>query len=143
MSARRGLVLDANILIRAVFGERVRAILERFEDAADFYSPDVCFDDARRYVSDLCNDRRLDTGLSLSVLDQVGKLVSPVDRSLYADREEDARKRIEHRDPDDWPVVAVALMLDFPVWTEDADFFGSGVATWTTKTVEVYLREGV
>ncbi len=142
MSARRGLVLDANILIRAVFGERVQAILEQFEDAADFYSPDVCFDDARRYVSDLCNDRRLDEGLSLSVLNQVGKLVSLVDRSLYVDREEDARKRIQHRDPDDWPVVAVALLLDFPVWTEDADFFGTGVATWTTRTVELYLREG-
>ena len=140
MSARRGLVLDANILIRAVFGERVRAILEQFEDTADF---DVCFDDARRYVSDLCNDRGLDAGLSLSVLDQVGKLVSPVDRSLYVDREEHARKRIQHRDPDDWPVVAVALLLDCPVWTEDADFFGTGVATWTTKTVELYLREGV
>ncbi len=143
MSARRGLVLDANIIIRAVFGERVRPILEHFEHAADFYSPDVCFDDARRYVSDLCNDRRLDAGLSLSVLNQVGKLVSLVDRSLYLDREEEARKRIQDRDPDDWPVVAVALLLDFPVWTEDADFFGAGVATWTTKTVELYLREGV
>ena len=143
MSVRRGLVLDANILIRAVFGERVRAILEHFEDAADFYSPDVCFDDARRYVSDLCNDRKLDAGLSLSILNQVGKLVSLVDRSLYVDREGDARKRIQHRDPDDWPVVAVALLLDFPVWTEDADFFGTGVATWTTRTVELYLREGV
>ena len=29
-------------------------------------------------------------------------------------------------------IVAVALLLDFPIWTEDQDFFGSGVATWTT-----------
>jgi hypothetical protein len=25
------------------------------------------------------------------------------------------------------------------VWTEDADFFGTGIATWTTDRVELYL----
>ena len=39
------------------------------------------------------------------------------------------------------PVVAVALLLDFPIWTEDQDFFGSSVATGTTDRVELYLRE--
>jgi PIN domain len=28
-----------------------------------------------------------------------------------------------------------------PLWTEDADFFGAGVATWTTDRVELLLRE--
>ncbi|HZC23037.1 MAG TPA: PIN domain-containing protein [Candidatus Binatia bacterium] len=28
-----------------------------------------------------------------------------------------------------------------PIWTEDADFFGAGVATWTTDRVELLLRE--
>jgi predicted nucleic acid-binding protein len=45
------------------------------------------------------------------------------------------------RDPNDWPVVATALLLNFPVWTEDQDFFGGGVATWTTDRVELHLRE--
>ncbi len=31
MNGRRGFVLDANILIRAVFGRRVREILELYE----------------------------------------------------------------------------------------------------------------
>jgi hypothetical protein len=42
MTRRKGLVLDANILLRAVFGQRVRELLEAFEDAVTFYSPDVC-----------------------------------------------------------------------------------------------------
>jgi hypothetical protein len=25
------------------------------------------------------------------------------------------------------------------VWTEDSDFFGAGVATWTSDRVELYL----
>ena len=54
--------------------------------------------------------------------------------------ETDAMARIGKRDPDDWPAVAGALQFDCPVWTEDEDFFGSGVATWTTSTVEIYLR---
>ena len=36
-----------------------------------------------------------------------------------------AAPRRVHRDPDDWPVVAVALMLGIPVWTEDQDFSGA------------------
>jgi len=28
------------------------------------------------------------------------------------------------------------------VWTEDADFFGTGVATWTTSRVRLYLFAG-
>jgi PIN domain len=26
------------------------------------------------------------------------------------------------------------------VWTEDADFFGTGVAVWTTNSVEIFLK---
>ena len=68
-------------------------------------------------------------------------MVEPVDRSLYEDYEKLARERVLTRDADDWPIVAVALLLDFPISTEDQDFFGSGVATWTTDKVELYLRE--
>lgn len=140
MTVEKGLVLDANILIRGVFGKRVGEILERFEDTAKFFSPDVCFDDARRYIPDLCKKRRIDSVTALSVLDQLGRLVRSVDRSLYIDRKQEAQARMRHRDPDDWPVVAVSLLLSFPIWTEDPDFFGAGVATWTTRTVELFLE---
>jgi len=48
--------------------------------------------------------------------------------------------RIGARDPMDWPVVAAALALGCPIWTEDQDFFGVGVPTWTSARVDVYLR---
>ena len=57
MTRRKGLVLDANILLRAVFGQRVRELWEAFEDAVSFYSPDVCFDDARKYIPDVSTRR--------------------------------------------------------------------------------------
>jgi len=76
----------------------------------------------------------------LAVLDQLARIVEEVDRSLYEEREALARARISPRDSADWPVVATSLLLNCAVWTEDQDFFGSGVATWTTSTVELYLR---
>jgi len=140
MNVRRGLVLDANILMRAVLGRRVRELLERYEDTAAFYSPDVCFEDARYYLSQVLEKRGLNVESGLAILEQIRQLVVPVDPSLYSDYERLARERIEIRDPDDWPVVALAMMLDLPIWTEDQDLFGSGVATWTTDRVEVYLK---
>jgi len=116
MNPRRGLVLDANILMRAVLGRRVRELLERYEDSATFYSPDVCFNDARHYSSQILEKRGLNVASGLTILEQMSRLV-PVDRSLYGDRDYQrlARERIETRDPDDWPVLAVALMLDLPI----------------------------
>ena|SRR5438309_6290685 len=141
MNLRKGLVLDANIMLRAVFGIRVRQILEAYEDVAAFYSPDVCFAEAEKYIPDLAKRRGLDSKLALCVLEKLRRIVEPVDKSLYEGHEKLARERIAHRDPRDWPVVAVALLLGIPVWTEDQDFFGSGVPTWTTDRVEVYLRD--
>ena len=142
MNSRKGLVLDANILMRAALGRRVRELLKRYEDVAAFYSPDVCFVDARHYVAQVLEKRGLNPESGLNVLAQLSDLVETVDLSLYADYERLARERIEIRDPDDWPVVAVALLLDLPIWTEDQDLFGSGLPTWTTDRVEVYLRVG-
>jgi predicted nucleic acid-binding protein len=141
VNTRKGLVLDANILLRAVFGRRVQQILEVYEDKANFYSPDVCFQDASKYVPDVSRRRGLDPSAGLVVLEGIGRIVEAVDRGLYEDHASVARERVQLRDPDDWPVVAVALLLDLPIWTEDQDFFGSGIATWTTDRVELYLRE--
>ena len=141
MNSPKPLVLDANILLRAVFGVRVRSILESYEDAAAFYSPDVCFEDALKYIPDIASRRNFDPAIGLALLGQIARIVEEVDRSLYEDFEELARARIASRDAGDWPVVATALMLAAPIWTEDQDFFGSGIATWTSNRIELYLRD--
>jgi predicted nucleic acid-binding protein len=140
MTPGRGIVLDANILIRAALGRRVRALLETYEDSVAFYTPDVCLDDAREYIPRLFGGRGDDPETGQAVLDQIGLLVQPVDEALYRDFGQLARERMAARDLEDWPIAAVALMLSVPVWTEDRDFFGSGIAIWTTDRVELYLR---
>ena len=141
MTKHKRLVLDANILLRAVFGVRVRALLETYEDSASFYTPDICFTDARNYIPVIATARRLDAVAGLLVLNQLARLVEIVDESLYEERKSSARVRMLSRDVEDWPIVATSLLLDCPVWTEDQDFFGSGIATWTTNNVELYLRD--
>lgn len=141
MTDQKRIVLDANILLRAVFGVRVRSLLETYEDSVSFYAPDICFADARKYIPSLSAKRGIDAEPGLAVLNQLARLVEIIDRSLYEEHESSARERMISRDEDDWPIVASALLLKCPVWTEDRDFFGSGISTWTTETVELYLRD--
>ena len=54
---------------------------------------------------------------------------------------QEARERLGERDPEDWPILASSLAVGCPVWTEDTDFFGCGVPTWTSSRVEMYLRD--
>ena len=70
----------------------------------------------------------------------MARLVDWVSVEFYGDFEQDARRRLGTRDPDDWPILAAALALDCPIWTEDADFFGCGVATWTSSRVEIFFE---
>jgi len=83
MSPRKGLVLDANILLRAVFGIRVMQLLETYEDVAGFYSPDVCFAEAEKYIPDVAKRRGLNSALARSILQDVTGIIQPVDKSLY------------------------------------------------------------
>jgi hypothetical protein len=48
MSSPKKLVLDANILVRAVFGKKVYGLLKHYEDLAEFYAPDQCVEEAHR-----------------------------------------------------------------------------------------------
>jgi len=141
MKDQKRLVLDANILVRAVFGLRVLSLLERYEDSVSFYAPDICFADAHKYIPSVSAKRRIDPAPGIAVLDHLSRLVEIVDRSLYEQYESSARERMISRDLDDWPIVATSLLLRCPVWTEDRDFFGSGISTWTTDTIEIYLRD--
>ena len=140
MNLAPALVLDANILIRAVLGKRVRGLIETYTEQVRFFTPDVCVASAQEYLPDLAQRRGWPVGEGLALLARVCDWIEVVDSTLYADFEATARERMAGRDEDDWPVAAVALTLDIPIWTEDRDFFGAGIATWTTDRVELYLK---
>ncbi|WP_420610466.1 PIN domain-containing protein [Candidatus Poriferisodalis sp.] len=77
--------------------------------------------------------------LVTACLEAVMGNVDIVAEPIYLAREDEARAR-SLRDPDDWPVVACALSLGAGVWTNDNDFLGTGVPTWTTATLDLWLQ---
>ena len=133
------IVLDANILIRAVLGKRVRELIHSHAANVKFFAPDVAYADARKYLPALLRKRGVDPIPAMLVLDALERIVHAMDMEVYGTLQQQALRRIEMRDADDWPVLACAMVLGCPVWTEDADFFGTGVATWTTDRIELYL----
>jgi predicted nucleic acid-binding protein len=135
----RAIVLDANILIRAVLGRRVRELIVDSADNVQFFSPDVAYADARKYLPELLEKRGVNSESAMDVLDALESLVWPLQLGVYEGFKTQALQRIAMRDADDWPVLACAMTIGCPVWTEDADFFGTGVATWTSDRVELYL----
>ena len=135
----KAIVLDANILIRAVLGKRVRELIIENLATVKFFAPDVAYEDARKYLPALMEKRGVKGVAAMTVLDALESIVRPLEFDLYAGIQQQALQRIAIRDADDWPVLACAMAIGCPVWTEDTDFFGAGVATWTTDRVELYL----
>ena len=139
----RTIVLDANVLMRAVLGRRVARLREDFAPQVTFLAPDVAFDDVREHLATVLTKRGELRALqaSLDKLTALQTAVQVVDQAEYEAMKPAALARVGPRDPDDWPILACALLLNCPIWTEDRDFFGTGVATWTTALVELYFNE--
>lgn len=133
------LVIDANILIRAIFGKRVRQLIADSSAHVAFYVAEANFEEALRYLAQLAPSRGIPEAVWRDALDTLMGAVQLIGAEELMLIETEARARIAHRDARDWPGVAAALLMDCPIWTEDQDFFGTGVPTWTTATVPLYL----
>lgn len=137
----KALVLDANILIRAVLGQKVRKILEANAESISFFIPETAYAEAEEHLAGLVIKRGGNPVKGLLLLRSMAALGTVVEPDLYAEFEAEARKRLASRDPDDWPILAAALALGCPIWTEDTDFFGCGVATWTSASIGSFLGD--
>lgn len=136
---KKAIVLDANILFRAILGTKVPAQLDRYKADIDFFTPTFCYEELRKYLPKITEAKNLPVAPFNEAIDALEKVVLPLGKEIYSHRKEEAKERINARDINDWPIVALALTLNCPVWTEDQDFFGTGLATWNSKNVEIYL----
>lgn len=137
----KALVLDANILIRAVLGKHVRNILESHAESISFFIPETAYLEAEEHLAALVIKRGEDPAIALRLLRSLAALGTIVSLDVYMEHEAEARKRLAARDPDDWPILATALALSCSIWTEDTDFFGCGVATWTSASIDSFLTQ--
>jgi predicted nucleic acid-binding protein len=135
------IVLDANILIRAVLGRQVLWFLETYGGRGiRFFAPDVAFADAGKYLPSLLIKRGKPLAELPATIESLRKMIESIGEDFYLPFEAEARQRLSGRDEDDWPVSASALGLGCAIWTEDSDFFGTGVAVWTTSHIEIFLK---
>jgi predicted nucleic acid-binding protein len=139
----RGIILDANILIRAVLGKRVAELIETYAEHVDLICPEQAFDEAEEHLPIITKKRGGDIKAQQAVVDALGELArftKIIPQATFESLEETARARLKGRDEEDWPYLALALLLECPIWREDTDFFGADVAIWTTDRVETYLK---
>ena len=66
--SKKAIVLDANILIRAVLGRRVRELILDNADVVQFFAPDVAYADARKYLPSLLEKRGVKSEPAMAVL---------------------------------------------------------------------------
>ena len=140
MVRNKVLVLDANVLIRAVLGPRVRELIFRNASHVSFFTPCVCLDDARKYLPEILVARQVDPAPAMNLLEGIAQHVQILEYEWLENFEQTARERMQKRDLADWPVLAAALALGCPIWTHDADFFGVGVVTWSTQHIESFFE---
>jgi len=78
------IVLDANILIRAVLGRHVRELLDTYgAHGIRFFSPDVAFDDVRKYLPSILRKHgKTDADVSAFV-EYLRQVVEMADHELY------------------------------------------------------------
>ncbi|MBC8167877.1 MAG: hypothetical protein H7Y20_18665 [Bryobacteraceae bacterium] len=77
------IVLDANIVIRAVLGKRVRQILETHFSNAMFFAPDTAFAEAKEHLPDILVRRGIDPESALTVLNELPSIIGFVDAEIY------------------------------------------------------------
>lgn len=126
------LVADANVLLSAVIGGRA-ALALRHEKVEQVFTPAAAYDEVFEYLASLAKKKRLELDTLLLACAALPVIV--VERSEYQDKVPTANRRIGERDPDDVDVLALALTLNLPVWSNDNDFEDSGVEWHTTATL--------
>jgi predicted nucleic acid-binding protein len=139
------LVVDTSVLVGELLRASGRARLG--DERLELFLPEqmwgeTCVELPRRitaFVRRRGLDRSLGDDLVTASLAAVEANVAILDEAIYTALEDEARAR-SLRDPRDWPVVASALAVGAGIWTNDNDFLGTGVPTWTTETLQSWLQ---
>ena len=123
------LAADANVLLAAIAGGRTKLVLEH-PDIEEVLTPAPVLDEVYEYVREVAAKKRLPEALLLMTL--ISLPVTVVERKDYSSALAEAARRMKDGDPEDADLLALALQLEIPVWSNDNDFKGTGVRWYTT-----------
>lgn len=119
---------DANVLLSAILGHKALAVFTRFN--LEVVSTATVLNEVRKYLPKVAEAY----GIAPEALESQFRLlaVREFSPSVYKDRIAEATRKIGWRDPDDVELLALALALEIPVWSNDNDFKEVGVEWYTT-----------
>jgi predicted nucleic acid-binding protein len=140
------LAVDASVLVAELFRQQGRQRLAN--PRLEFLISEVTFNEVEYELQRRGEAFARQNKLSQSEMQTlVATALASAKHSLQviADRwlepfKQDAIWRVP-QDANDWPTVALALTTGAGIWSEDRDYFGCGVATWTTQVLDHYLKE--
>lgn len=119
---------DANVILSAVIG---KAALKVFtESAVEVVTTHLNLDEVQEYMPSLASKYRLEEKIVETQLKLLPLKV--FQRKFYQDFLKQAEERIGKIDPDDIDLLALGLKLNIPIWTNDSDFQGLKIKTYTT-----------
>lgn len=119
---------DANVILSAVAGKAALKVFTR--SSVEIVSAAATLAEVREYLPRMAESYRiapvlLESQLRLLAIREY--VTSEFKRFIPT-----AARLIGRRDPDDVHLLALALALDVPLWTNDRDFEGTGVECYTT-----------
>lgn len=130
------LASDADVLLSAVIGGRAKIALQH-RQIREVVTTRATFAEVEEYAPVLAKKKGLPADILLLAVASLP--VTIVERDEYARSMSRALKRIGSRDPDDAELLALALHLRIPVWSNDKDFEISGVELFTTEDLLRHL----
>jgi predicted nucleic acid-binding protein len=112
-----------------VAGRAARRVFESSFNI-EVVTTDATLAEVEEYIPKIAEQYGLTEPQLTRVVGELGLIV--YGRQAYEGGLREATERIGSRDPDDIALLALALVLECPVWTNDRDFENAGVPTYTT-----------
>ncbi|MBI5443255.1 MAG: PIN domain-containing protein [Deltaproteobacteria bacterium] len=117
------------MLLSAAAGRAARRVFEGGFDIK-VVTTEATLAEVEEYLPTIADQYGLPAAQLTRVLAELSLIV--YGQPVYETALPEATKRIGARDPDDAALLALALVLGCPVWTNDRDFEDVGVSTYTT-----------
>lgn len=131
-------VVDSNIIVSAVLGLS-GPFLRLVAENVHVILPERVYDEASKRTATLLA-QKMHAPVDLSFILDITNWAP----TAFVDRHEhDARWLLDADRQSDWPILATAMVYGAPVWTNDKDFAGTGVATWNNRTIRYLINGGI
>ena len=77
------LALDTNILVRAVLGDKVSNLLEKYNNNCQFFTPDNCYHELERHLPQILQKRKFQSDIPSQAIADLAKIVIPISEEDY------------------------------------------------------------